>query len=143
MPAPTLTEFKALFPEFVTVGITDPTMEAWINFSAGYLSEEAWGECFKSAVSFDAAHRLVISQARAAAITAGGIGAGVGSATSQIINAGADGLSVGFNAVQAETGSEEWYKSTGYGQEFLILRDNCLTGAAVTGSSPTLYFSGV
>lgn len=141
MPAPTLAEFKAFFPEFEAAGISDATQQVWIDYSDTWLDEPSWGECYKSAVSFDAAHRLTISQARAAAVTNGGAEGGVGSATGQIASASADGLSIGFNNVLASTGSEEWYKSTGYGQEFLILRSSCLTGAYVTGSSPTLYFA--
>lgn len=143
MPAPTLAEFKALFPEFEAAGISDAIQQAWIDYSDAWLDEPSWGECYKSAVSFDAAHRLAISQARAAAVTLSedGAAAGVGTAVGQIANASADGLSLGFNNVPATTNSEEWYKSTGYGQEFLVLRNSCLTGAYVTGSSPTLYFA--
>jgi hypothetical protein len=141
MPAPTLAEFKALFPEFEAAGVTDPTMQTWIDFSDAWLDEQSWGECYKSAVSYDAAHRLVMSQARADIIANGGVSAGVGGSRGQVSSGTGDGLSIGFNVVPATTNTEEWYKSTGYGQEFLVLRASCLTGAYVTGSTPTLYFA--
>ena len=131
MATPTLPGFKARFPEFEALGISDPTIQTFLDDAIAHLSEEAWGTCYERAVYYYTAHTLTLNQRRTEAVTGGGLGAAAG-ASGSVTSSGADGLSVSYAAPKASEGdSDDWYRQTSYGQEYLALGSECLSGAMV------------
>jgi len=127
-----LTGFKARFPEFAALGITDPTMQVYLDDSIAHLSETAWGDCYDRAVYYYTAHVLTINKRRTDAVTGGGLSAAAGK-SGLISSSSADGLSVSFESGYQSSGhNDDWFRQTSYGQEYLALRDECISGASVT-----------
>lgn len=131
MATPTLAGFKARFPEFEALGISDATMQVFLDDAIAHLDENAWGECYERAVYYYAAHALTMNQRRTEAVTGGGLGGASGS-SGPVTSASADGLSVSYAAPKASDGDgDDWYRQTSYGQEYLNLRGECISGARV------------
>lgn len=127
MAAPDLASFKLRFPEFGSA------LDARINFyladTIAELDVRAWGIMYAKAVELLSAHRLALSQQRAAeAQTTAGGNVVIGQ-QGTIANASADGLSVGFAGKQSQssgTVAEEDYSQTPYGIEYMTLRARTL-----------------
>ncbi len=131
MATPTLAGFKARFPEFEALGISDATIQVYLDDGIDHLDDTAWGDCYERAVYYWSAHNLTINQQRSQAVVGAGLSGAVGT-TGPVSSAGADGLSVSYaSGKSAETSTEEWYGRTSYGQEYLALMGECLTGARV------------
>lgn len=129
MATPTLAGFKARFPEFETLGIIDATIQAFLDDAIAHLDEDAWGDCYERAVYYYTAHTLTMNQRRTEAVTGVGLG-GASGAAGPVTSSSADGLSVSFASPKASSGDgDDWYRQTSYGQEYLNLMGECISGA--------------
>jgi hypothetical protein len=129
MATPTVSGFKARFPEFEALGISDPTIQACLDDAIDHLNEESWGSCYERAVYYYTAHTLTINQRRTEAVIGAGLTGAAGTA-GPVTSSGADGLSVSFAAPKASEGDgDDWYRQTSYGQEYLALGSECLSTA--------------
>lgn len=130
-----LTDFRDEFPEFAPVA--DATVTRRLNRAAAYLDVDTWGDCFDDAVLYYAAHNLALQQLRAATadsesgntVIVGGAGA--------ITSASVDGVSTSYATpknANSGTDEESWLYQTPYGQHYLQLRDNCISGGRIAGT---------
>lgn len=127
-----LTGFKARFSEFSALGISDATIQVYLDDSIDHLSESAWGDCYDRAVYFYTAHVLTINQRRTEMVTDGGLSAAAGK-SGLITSSSADGLSVSFESGYQSGGYlDDYLRQTSYGQEYLALRDECILPASIT-----------
>lgn len=126
MATPTLAGFKARFPEFEALGISDATIQVYFDDAIAHLDETSWGDCYERAVYYYTAHTLTLNKMRSDAVAGGGLGAAAGT-SGPVTSAGADGLSVSYAAPRASTtDGDDWYRQTSYGQEYLNLAAECL-----------------
>lgn len=126
---PTTADFKARFPEFGST--PDATIQIYLGDACGYLDAAAWGECWTRAVLYYTAHLLTISQRATSQASSGS--AGTMPPSGSVVSSSANGLSVSFANAAPKTGREAWYQSTFYGQQFLVLIDECIDISSITG----------
>lgn len=130
---PTLVGFKDRFPEFEAAGVADARITALLEETIAILEETAWGDCYTQAVYLYTAHILLLAEIQTQKITNGGLAAGQGSPAGPIVSSGADGLSAGFATPTYERFTDMWWGQTPYGQQYLILRAQCLIPQFVQG----------
>ena len=133
-----LATFRALYPEFDAVA--DPTVQIQIDRSESYLCPDSWGDCYDAAVLARAAHTLSLSQARVAAAQSVNGAVVVPGGSGAIQSASVDGVSTSFASTGAsisDRNSDSWYAQTPYGQEFLALRESCLSPMCMTSVTRT------
>jgi hypothetical protein len=131
---PTVTDFRVRFPEYSDIATyTDLTIQYWLDDACLHLSEDSWGECWRTASVYYAAHQLTLSLQRQAQAASGSIST---SAAGAVTSSSADGLSISFGSPStAGSNAESIYLSTPYGQQFLVLADECILNIGVAGSS--------
>ena len=128
-----LSTFRICYPEFDPVA--DAAVQVWIDKSANYLNPDSWSDCFDDAVLARSAHTLALSQARIAAAQAINGAVVVPGGSGAITSSSVGGVSTGYAATGAsssERNSDAWYAQTPYGQEFLALRESCLSPMSMT-----------
>lgn len=130
---PTTADFRVRFPEFTEAIATEAQVQLFLDDACDHLDQAALGDCWERAVLYYAAHLLTISIRTGAAVGIGGV-ANVGAAGA-VTSSGADGLNISFGSSSPGSGTEAWYQSTPYGQQFLVIVDECSILAIVTGSS--------
>ncbi len=111
----TIADFRARFPEFNDPVATDAQVEAAIEDTQCNFDIDKWGCHYKRGHSLYVAHYLTIQSSRSAGGSSGA------SPSLQATSKSVDGVSVSYNASAASSNSDEWFKSTGYGQEYLML----------------------
>jgi hypothetical protein len=117
---PDISVFRARFPEFDPVA--DATVQMYLDDACGYLSPDAFGDCWERAVLYYAAHLLALAYNRCSSIEA----ATKPPASGAVSGSSAGGLSVSFASGSPKDTTEAWYQQTGYGQEFLVLASECV-----------------
>lgn len=116
--APTYAEFIVAFPAFADSD--QPTVERQLSLSTRLLEAKAWGDFYSDAVGLDTAHNLSLALKSDASLQ------GTGEVASGPVNSvSAAGVSVSFStsSPEGQNNSRNWYLKTGYGQQFLRLRD--------------------
>lgn len=115
--APTYADFIVAFPAFVTTA--QAAIERQLSLSTRLLDPEIWADFYSDAVGLDAAHNLVLDL-QSAQGPQGAAQAAVGPVTS----VSAAGISTSFATLSpaGKSASQDWYQKTGYGQQFLRLR---------------------
>lgn len=107
----------------------DPRITFYLTDVILELSQPAWGISYAKACELLAAHRLALSQQRKAEAQTTEGGEVIIAQQGTIVNASADGLSVGFASKQSQTAGtvvEEDYSQTPYGIEYMTLRARTL-----------------
>lgn len=130
-----LADFRALFPELDPV--SDTVVTAYLDRAESKLYEDAWGTCYDDAVLLYAAHSIMLSQYRAAAVKTVNGSTVIQEGAGAITSASVGGMSVGYaspNYATQGTKSEVWLAQTPYGKEFLALQSQCLVGARLAGN---------
>jgi hypothetical protein len=123
----TVSDFRLRFPEFEDPLLySDDRIQLFIDDTILYMGDDEhhWCNKYDFAQAYLTAHLLVIgtrSEAGDTSIIAGPISSKT-----------ADGVSV-TRAVLAKNRSDQddFYMSTTYGQQFLMIRDNCFVGVRV------------
>lgn len=127
---PDLATFRALFPEFASIG--DPTVTLFVDDAAGHLSAASWGRCYGKAVLYYAAHELALAQSRAASAVQQGSNVVVPQ-TGKLQSGSEEGISFAFEASTAnKTAMGEWLAQTPYGQAYMALQRQCLSRAMLS-----------
>ena len=123
----TVAEFRLRFPEFEdSLLYTDDRIQLYIDDTIIYIGtdEHHWCNKYKFAQSYLTAHLLVISTSS----ESGDINVKVGPISSK----SADGVSVTRAVIaKARSDQDDFYMSTAYGQQFLIVRNSCFVGVRV------------
>ncbi len=114
----TIEEFRARFPEFDNPVASDAQVQAAIEDTTCNFDINKWGCHYKRGHSLYVAHFLTIDKRRRSGKS------GSSAPALQANSKGADGLSVGYNSSASSSNSEEYFKSTNYGQEFLTLLES-------------------
>jgi len=116
--APTYAEFIAQYPAFVTT--TQASVQAQLNLATRLLEPSAWGDFYSDAVALDAAHNLSL-----ALIAGQGIQGAAQTAVGPVTSVSAAGISTSFAtpSFDGKSKADSWYAKTGYGQQFLRLRN--------------------
>ena len=128
-----LATFRICYPEFDTVA--DPTVQVWIDKTVNYLCPDSWGDCYEDAALARTAHTLALSQQRVASAQESNGATVIPGGSGAIQSASVDGVSTSFASTGASTSernSDAWYSQTPYGQEFLQLRESCLSPMCMT-----------
>ena len=114
----TYSEFVEAFPAFLTSPSGQVSMQ--LSLSSRRLDPLIWGEFYRDAMGYDAAHNLTLSllmsqDAQSAQQAAAG----------PVSSVSAAGVSISFEGSSTQGGNETdaWYRKTGYGQMFLRLRN--------------------
>ena len=125
--APTYASFIAAYPVFMP--LPEAMVTAQINGSALMLDAGSWGQFYTYAVMLDAAHKLVLN-----AMAMQNIPAAFQAAIGQIIAASGAGISTSFSGPRSNLKgyAEQFYSSTSYGKEFLMLQNRVITCIAGT-----------
>ena len=123
-------DFRIRFPEFSDdTEYPDARIQFFIDDSELYIGtdEGRWGNKYNTAHAYLSAHLLSVGTGSEAA--GGSSGAKVGA----VISKSAGGVSVTRESTNNKTRSDEdsFYMSTGYGQQFVTIRNRCFVGALV------------
>ena len=127
--AASVVDFRTRFPEFSDdTEFTDDRVQLFIDDTVLYMGtdENRWGDKYNTAQIYLTAHLLSVAMSSEASGGNASASAGVISSKS------AGGVSVTrqiVNKVRSE--EDDFYMSTVYGQQFLILRDRCFVGVLV------------
>jgi len=126
--AATIADFRARFPEFSDV-VEFPDARIQLFLDDAVLihigdDENRWGGKYNTAHAYLAAHLLFIGTNTEVGSTAANVG--------PVSSKSAGGVSV-TKAVVAKDRSEgdDFYSSTSYGQQFIVIRDRCFAGVLV------------
>jgi len=129
---PTIAEFRGLLPEFTESVTDDDTVQFWLDHSTLQLTPGAWGVCFNDAVIYLSAHQIgLIAQRASVGVVGGQVGVGAISSSS------VDGVSASFatpDYLVNGTKEEIALARTVYGQDFLALREVCVSGGVLIGN---------
>lgn len=130
--AVTVSEFRTRFPEFSdSAEYSDARINLFIDDTTLYIGnqENHWCGHYNKAQAYLAAHLLVSATETEAS---GGVGtsAKVGVVTSK----SAGGVSVTRSVSTKErSDQDEFFMTTPYGQNYIVIRSTCFVGVAVTG----------
>lgn len=122
---PTITDFRARFPEFNAVD--DTIVQLNLNDAIDFISETKFGDKYAVVTLFYSAHLLALSQKATASM-------GQGAPGGPITSSSAGGLSVSFASAVPTSTSESWFLSTSYGQRFLQYVRACTSTVSIAGS---------
>ena len=122
-------DFRIRFPEFAdNTEYPDVRIQMFIDDTVLYIGDDElrWGNKYDTAQAYLTAHLLSLGTGLEA--SGGNAPAKVGAITSK----SAGGVSV-TRASSSKTHSDEdeFYMSTAYGQQFIVLRNRCFVGALV------------
>lgn len=120
--APTYQSFIEAFPVFIDVDLG--LVQRQLSISTRLIDDVNWGDFYSDAIELDAAHNLVLATQMADSIQgAGQVAAG------PINSVGVAGISTSFStpSLDSKSKSTNWYMKTGYGQQFLRLRDTVIS----------------
>ena len=125
--APTYAEFIAAYPRFTSLG--QPVVENVLSLASAMFDVQVWGDFFSNAVSLETAHNLTM-EAMGGSGASGSLQAAVGA----ISGVSGAGVSTNFAtpSVDIKNTSKAWYMKTGYGQQFLVLRDRVVPLGVMT-----------
>jgi hypothetical protein len=102
--------FKIRFPEFDSV--PDARVDLFIADALLKVGEVPWGDLYEKGVFTLAAHYLQLSLNRQLGDTTGG------GSVNQVTSRSIGDVSVSFGASSSDSGTEDYYRSTQYGQEY-------------------------
>lgn len=122
----TVEDFRARFPEFDDPRASDAQVQAAIEDTECEFNIDRWGCAYTRGHSLLVAHLLILSERRQSSNSAAGAAPAL-----QANSKSADSVSIGYNSKGAESSMEEYYKSTNYGQEYLMLLEQVKAPGAV------------
>jgi hypothetical protein len=118
MPAPSLAEFRTMFPAFAdTAAYPDALTSAWMNTAMLRVNEQRWGDLYNTGVYLVLAHTLVLDARDQAAAEAGGI---PGEMNGSISAKSVDKVSVSYSDTATLPGGGDWNLTT-YGVRYKSL----------------------
>ena len=121
---PAVQDIQIRFAEFANVA--SATIQYWIDLAAAsYVDQNAWGQSFSEGVILWVAHNLALS---ALAAAQGGVAAGKGTTSERV-----DSLSVSYSGDVVKMQADDPLMLTLYGQQFVRLRSDAVSGAVVGG----------
>ncbi len=116
--------FRARFPEFSDdTEYPDPRVQLFIDDSLIYIGtdEDRWGLKYNLAQSYITAHMLLVATKSELGDSSSQVG--------PVQSKSAGGVSVTKAVVAKDLSSgDEYYMSTTYGQQFILLRNICFVG---------------
>lgn len=107
----TPTQFKERFPEFATQ--TDERIQVFLDKAALLVSACKWGNLYDEGVALLAAHYLALSILQSSASSA--------TPTFAIASKKVGDVQINYAVPSAASGTEAYYNSTPYGQEYWSL----------------------
>jgi hypothetical protein len=136
---PTIADMRLRFPEFTEEVVSDSVVQFYLNDTASFLDENSLGSCYKIAASYYTAHLIALSirtteQAQSSSSGVPGV-----PSSGTVSSSSAGDLSVSFSSAVSKSNTEDWYKSTSYGQHFLSIVESCVSGVDIAGSPGYTY----
>ena len=113
-------DLKARFPEFNDE--LDTRIQALIDDTACNFNIARWDCAYTRAHCLYVAHALTLDNRR--------LGVGGSAPVLQATSKSADGVSISYNANATSNNTDEYFKSTSYGQEYLVMLENVKTPGA-------------
>lgn len=128
---PSLSEFRALYPEFDAPVATDAQVLAYLQPNIDEFSASVWGtgRCYKRGVYLLTAHELALSIARRASAAGNG---GVASVPGVLQSGHEEGIAFAFQRTTYSSATGEWLALSPYGMEFGVLSRACVNRSTLS-----------